>query len=73
VIIVAATAIAALVQLGHLRAGNQINAMFAIGEELSSKPLRDATQILISWSCGALRSSSAMLWKNSATSSNAAS
>jgi len=46
VIIVAATAIAALVQLGHLRAGNQINAMLTIGEELSAKPFRDATQLV---------------------------
>jgi hypothetical protein len=37
VTIVAATAIAALVQLRHLRAGNQINAMLRIGEELGAK------------------------------------
>jgi hypothetical protein len=42
VIIVAATAIAALVQLRHLRAGNQINAMLSIGEELGSKTFTDA-------------------------------
>ena len=32
VAIIAATAVAAMVQLRHLRAGNQINAMLAIGE-----------------------------------------
>lgn len=42
VIIVAATAIAALVQLRHLRAGNQINAMLSIGENLGSKAFTDA-------------------------------
>jgi Domain of unknown function (DUF4760) len=46
VAIVAATAIAALVQLRHLRAGNQINAMLAIGEELSSKNFVDATRLV---------------------------
>ncbi len=35
VVIVAAAALAGLVQLRHLRAGNQINAMLTIGEELS--------------------------------------
>lgn len=44
--IVAATAIAALVQLKHLRAGNQINAMLAIGEELSDKQFADAVDIV---------------------------
>ena len=46
VAIVAATAIAALVQLRHLRAGNQINAMLAIGEELGDKHFRDATSLI---------------------------
>jgi len=46
IVIVAATAIAALVQLRHLRAGNQINAMLTIGEELGSKEFRDASQLL---------------------------
>ncbi len=46
VAIVAATAIAAMVQLRHLRAGNQINAMLSIGEELSSQPLRDAEYLI---------------------------
>jgi hypothetical protein len=46
VCIIAATAIAAMVQLRHLRAGNQITAMLAIGEELSSKTFRDANSLL---------------------------
>jgi hypothetical protein len=46
VCIIAATALAALVQLRHLRAGNQINAMLAIGEELSSKSITDALALL---------------------------
>ena len=37
VCIIAATAVAAMVQLRHLRAGNQITAMLAIGEELSAE------------------------------------
>jgi hypothetical protein len=46
VCIIAATAIAAMVQLRHLRAGNQINAMLAIGEELSSKSITVAMTLL---------------------------
>jgi hypothetical protein len=46
VCIIAATAIAAMVQLRHLRAGNQINAMLAIGEELSSKSITDGMTLL---------------------------
>jgi hypothetical protein len=46
VCIIAATAIAAMVQLRHLRAGNQINAMLAIGEELGSKQFTDAQAIV---------------------------
>ena len=46
VAIVAATAIAALVQLKHLRASNQINAMLAIGEELSGKGFSDAADLV---------------------------
>lgn len=46
VAIIAATAIAAMVQLRHLRAGNQINAMLAIGEELSSRAVTDARSIV---------------------------
>jgi hypothetical protein len=40
--IVAATAIAALVQLRHLRAGNQINAMLSIGNQYESEAFREA-------------------------------
>jgi hypothetical protein len=46
VVIVAATAIAALVQLRHLRAGNQINAMLDIGEKMSTKSFDDAIDIV---------------------------
>jgi hypothetical protein len=46
VCIIAATALAAMVQLRHLRAGNQINAMLAIGEELSSKTINDARYVV---------------------------
>jgi len=46
VIIVAATAIAALVQLKHLRAGNQITAMLSIGEELSNPTFSDAADLV---------------------------
>ncbi len=37
VAIIAATAIAAMIQLRHLRAGNQINAMLSIGESIDRK------------------------------------
>ena len=46
VCIIAATAIAAMVQLRHLRAGNQITAMLAISEELSSKAITDAMALI---------------------------
>ncbi|HME80802.1 MAG TPA: DUF4760 domain-containing protein [Candidatus Eremiobacteraceae bacterium] len=46
VCIIAATALAAMVQLRHLRAGNQINAMLAIGEELASKAIYDARYVV---------------------------
>ena len=42
VTIVAATAVAALVQLRHLRAGNQINAILTIGDRLNGKEFIDA-------------------------------
>jgi hypothetical protein len=42
VIIVAATAIAALSQLRHLRAGNQINAMLSVFEKLDEHEFKDA-------------------------------
>lgn len=41
VIIVAATAIAALVQLRHLRAGNQITALLTIGDKFQDSRFRD--------------------------------
>src|SRR5579863_4542817 len=44
--IVAATAIAALVQLRHLRAGNQINAMLSIGNQYDDKEFRDARHLM---------------------------
>ena len=46
VLIVAATAIAALVQLKHLRAGNQITAMLTMGDQLSSKTFSDAADLV---------------------------
>ena len=42
VAIVAATAIAALIQLRHLRAGNQINALFTVDDKLSSPEFTSA-------------------------------
>ncbi|HXW77470.1 MAG TPA: DUF4760 domain-containing protein [Candidatus Eremiobacteraceae bacterium] len=42
VLVIAATAIAALVQLRHMRAGNQITAMLTIGEVLDAKRFQDA-------------------------------
>lgn len=45
-IVIAATAIAALVQLSHLRAGNQINAMLSIGSQFDAKEFR-AAQVVI--------------------------
>lgn len=42
VTIVAATALAALIQLRHLRAANQIHALLAIGEKLDSREFSDA-------------------------------
>lgn len=46
VVIVAAASIAALVQLKHMRAGNQINAMLAVGEEFSSKTFSEASDLV---------------------------
>ena len=46
VVIVSATAIAALIQLRHLRAANQINAMLAVGEALDAKAVRDASDLV---------------------------
>jgi hypothetical protein len=46
VAIVAATAIAALIQLRHLRAGNQINAMLTIGDRFNARTFWDAADIV---------------------------
>jgi len=45
-VVIAATAIAALVQLQHLRAGNQINAMLSIGTQYDDKTLREARTLI---------------------------
>lgn len=45
-VIIAATAIAAMVQLRHMRAGNQINAMLAIGNQFDAREFRDALAIV---------------------------
>lgn len=42
VTIVAATALAAIIQLRHLRAANQIQALIAVGEKLDSSEFTDA-------------------------------
>lgn len=44
--IVAATALAALIQLRHLRAANQIHALLAVGEKLDSPNFTDALLIM---------------------------
>ena len=46
VAIVAATAFAALVQLRHLRAGNQINAMISIGDKFQSTEFTRSVEIV---------------------------
>jgi len=46
VTIIAATAIAAMVQLRHLRAGNQINAMLSISNQFDAKEFRDALTLV---------------------------
>jgi hypothetical protein len=45
-LVIAATAIAALVQLRHLRAGNQINAMLSIGNQFDAKEFREALDLV---------------------------
>lgn len=45
-LVVAAAAIAALVQLRHLRAGNQINAMLTIGNEFAEEAQRKAVELI---------------------------
>lgn len=46
VVIVAATAIAALVQLRHLRAGNQINAMLSIGDKFQGQEFQNSLELV---------------------------
>ena len=46
VAIIAATAIAAMVQLRHLRAGNQINAMLTIGDQIDRREFQDAVTLV---------------------------
>ena len=46
VLIVGATAIAALVQLRHMRAGNQINAILTIGEKFMDPRFEDARALV---------------------------
>lgn len=46
VVIVAATAIAALIQLRHLRAGNQINAMLSVGDQFNGPTFRNALELV---------------------------
>ncbi|MBV8172042.1 MAG: DUF4760 domain-containing protein [Candidatus Eremiobacteraeota bacterium] len=45
-IVIAATAIAALVQLRHLRAGNQVTAMISIGNQFDDKTFREAVYLV---------------------------
>ena len=47
VAIIAATAIAALIQLRHLRASNQINAMLSIGNQFADKEFRDGMFLVL--------------------------
>jgi len=46
VAIIAATAIAAMVQLRHLRASNQITAMLSIGNQFESAEFRNAATLV---------------------------
>lgn len=46
VTIVAAAALAALIQLRHLRAANQINALLAINKKLDSRDFTDALMVM---------------------------
>jgi len=48
VTIVAATAIAALIQLRHLRAGNQIHALISVDEKLGGREFSDALRVVYS-------------------------
>src|SRR5579863_5537350 len=47
VAIIAATAVAAMVQLRHLQAGNQINAILSIGNQYDAKEYRDAQYLIL--------------------------
>ena len=55
VAIVAATAIAAMIQLRHLRAGNQINAMLSIGNQYENAAFREATHLVATKTATALQ------------------
>ncbi|HEV2907733.1 MAG TPA: hypothetical protein VGX02_00575, partial [Candidatus Eremiobacteraceae bacterium] len=44
--VIAATAIAAIIQLRHLRAANQITALWAVQNELDSQDFRDAEVVV---------------------------
>ena len=44
--IIAATAVAAIVQLRHLRAGNQINSMLSISNQFDRREFRDAMHVI---------------------------
>jgi len=46
VVIVSATAVAALVQLRHLRAGNQINAILSLGDKFQDPTFRDSLHLV---------------------------
>ncbi|HZV78415.1 MAG TPA: DUF4760 domain-containing protein [Candidatus Binatus sp.] len=46
VVIVAATAVAALVQMRHLRTGNQITALLTIGEKFQDERFREAQYLV---------------------------
>jgi hypothetical protein len=46
IVIVAATAIAALVQLRHMRQGNQINAMLSIGDKFQGPEFAQASELV---------------------------
>jgi hypothetical protein len=46
-IVIAATAIAALVQLRHLRAGNQVSAMTSVGSQFDDRTFREALQLAL--------------------------
>ena len=53
-LVIAATAVAALVQLRHLRAGNQINAMLSIEDKVQGSAFNDALVLVRGRLAGAL-------------------